>query len=162
MPKYRCAYLPTSVRIFTHKTISPVQTAHIYPQSKKACAYLPTSVRIFTHKRAHIYPQACAYLPTNGHLSTGAHLRLNLFPQVAYNYIPVDLYPHGGSTNQHHQELEAERLPPRLAARWAAAQINRFGCHQTPHHNRTPSTRRVAVVSPRILDKEKERQNQKR
>ena len=132
MPKYRCAYLPTSVRIFTHKTISPVQTAHIYPQSKKACAYLPTSVRIFTHKRAHIYPQACAYLPTNGHLSTGAHLRLNLFPQVAYNYISVSLYQ-GCSTNKTVQYGLRFRLPPRLAARWAAAQINRFGCHQTPH-----------------------------
>ena len=94
-----------------------------FPSCWSVCAYLPTRqfpqfrLRIFTHKakkRAHIYPQACAYLPTNGHLSTGANLRLNLFPQVAYNYIPVDLYPHGGSTNQQHQELKTERLPPRL------------------------------------------------
>ncbi len=49
-------------------------------------------------------------------------------------------------------------LPPRLTARWAAAQIKDLVAAKTPHLNRTPSTRRVAVVSPKLLDKEKERQ----
>ena len=49
-------------------------------------------------------------------------------------------------------------LPPRLTARWAAAQIKDLVATKTPHNNRTPSTRSVAVVSPKLLDKEKERQ----
>jgi hypothetical protein len=34
-------------------------------------------------------------------------------------------------------------LPPRLAARWAAAQINRFGCHQN-----TPQSLIIRLASP--------------
>ena len=49
-------------------------------------------------------------------------------------------------------------LPPRLAARWAAAQIKDLVATKTPHNNHTPIALHVAVVSPKLLDKEKERQ----
>ena len=128
-PDHACAYLPSRLRIFTITGISPAQPAHIYHHAKIACAYLPSRLRIFTITPAHIYHHACAYLPSLGHLSTGVYLRVSLFSQVAYNYIPVSLYP--GVINQQNRSLRVLfMLPPRLAARWAAAQINRFGCHQ--------------------------------
>lgn len=57
---------------------------------------LLVGLRIFTDtrkKRAQIYRYECADLPIRRQLSTGVHLQLNLFSQVAYNYIPVSLYP---------------------------------------------------------------------
>ena len=50
-------------------------------------------------------------------------------------------------------------LPPRLTARWAAAQINRFGCRQTPHNNHSPITLHVALCLPDFLGKEKEQRD---
>ena len=54
-------------------------------------------------KCALIYPHACADLPSLRQLFTGFNLHVYLFSQVAYNYIPVSLYP--GVINQQNRSL---------------------------------------------------------
>ena len=63
---------------------------------------------------------------------------------MAYNYIPVDLYLQ--PINQQNRSLRvAVMLPPRLAARWAAAQIKDLVATKTPHNNHSPTTLHVAL-----------------
>ena len=113
-----------------------------FPSS--GCADLPSRkirLRRFTLTRAQIYPHACADLPSRGQLSTGAYLRIYLFSQVAYNYIPVDLYPK--PINQHNQWIVVAVYAPASPGGSLSCRPNqRFGCHQNtpqqPHSYNPP------------------------
>ena len=129
-----------NLRIFTHTA------AHIYPYGRfprSLCAYLPIHkirLRIFTHTAAHIYPYGCAYLPIRGQLSTGTYLRVYLFSQVAYNYIPVDLYPQ--PINQQNRSLRVTVYAPASPDGSLGCRPNqRFGCRQN-----TPSQSHSGVA----------------
>ncbi len=78
----------------------------------------------------------CADLPIRSHLSTGFYLRVYLFSQVAYNYIPVDLYPQ--PINQQNRSLRGAVLAPASPGGSLGCRPNqRFGCHQNTPQQRT-------------------------
>lgn len=83
-PRLTDSYQTTSVLPRPHQ--SPNSTSqHNTKRPTRALSFCPDN-------RALIYHHACADLPSLGHLSAGFYLCVYLFPQVAYNYIPVDLY----------------------------------------------------------------------
>ena len=76
----------------------------------------------------------CADLPIRSHLPTGFYLRIYLFSQVAYNYIPVSLYPQ--PINQQNRSIRVTVYAPASPCGSLGCRPNqRFGCPETPHTN---------------------------
>ena len=105
MSKSDCAYLPTK---------------------QKSCADLP--IQTLSEQLALIYHTLCADLPHNPRLSTGFNLRVYLFSQVAYNYIPVDLYPQ--PINQQNRAIRVTVYAPASLRSLGCRPNQRFGCHR--------------------------------